>query len=54
MILFHFCNEEYFVERGDHIAQMIIERYFTPKFVEVHEFTKKTERGKGDFGSTGV
>ena len=54
LILFNFSNEEYVVERGDRIAQMIVERYYTPKFVEVHEFTKKIERRTGVFGSTGV
>ena len=54
VILFNFSNEEYVVERGDRIAQMIVERYGTPKFVEVHEFAKKTERGECGFGSTGV
>ena len=54
MILFNFSNEEYVVERGNRIAQVIVERYYTPKFVEVHQFTKKIERGEGDFGSTVV
>ena len=54
MILFNFSYEEYVVERGNRIAQVIVERYYTPKFVEVHEFTKKIERGEGGFGSTGV
>ena len=55
VILFNFCNEEYVIERGDRIAQMIIERLFTRKFGEVREFNKEnTERGEGGFGSTGV
>ena len=41
VILFNFSNEEYVSKRGDCIAQMIIERYFTLKFVEVCEFTKE-------------
>ena len=40
VILFNFSNEEYVIERGDHIAQLVIERYFTLKFVEVHELPK--------------
>ena len=31
---------------------MIIECYYTPKFVEVTK--EKTERGEGGFGSTGL
>lgn len=40
-----FSNEEYIAERGDPITQ---------KFFGVHEFTKKTEKGEGGFGSTSV
>ena len=50
-----FCNEEYVVETGNHIAQLIVERCFTPKFVEVSEITEeKTERGQKGFGLLGV
>ena len=55
VILFNFSNEEYVIERGDRIAQFVIEREFTPKFVEVREFAKSpTERVEDGFGSTGV
>ena len=55
MVLFNFSNEEYVVETGNCIAQLIIERCFTPKFVEVSDFTEeKTERGQKGFGSSGV
>ena len=51
VILFNFSNEEYVIERGDLVAQLVIEQYFTLKFVEVHEFTKNTiERGEDGFG----
>ena len=51
VILFNFSNEEYVIERGDLIAQLVIEQYFTLKLVEVHEFTKNTiERGEDGFG----
>ena len=43
------------METGNHIAQLIVERCFTPKFVEVSEITEeKTERGQKGFGSLGV
>ena len=55
VILFNFSNEEYVIERGDRITQLIIERCYLPKFIEVSEFIKeKTERGEGGFASTGV
>ncbi|MGL6229355.1 MAG: dUTP diphosphatase [Culicoidibacterales bacterium] len=42
------------IERFDRIAQMMFVPVFTPTFVEVSEFTEKTARGEGGFGSTGV
>ena len=48
VILFNLSNEEYVIERGDRIAQLIIERCYSPKFVEVSEFTKiKLKEGRG-------
>jgi dUTP pyrophosphatase len=43
---------EYNFKRGDKIAQMIIERYYTPELQEVSELGD-TDRGSGGFGSTG-
>ena len=57
VILFKFSNEEYIVIKGNRIAQLIIRRSYTPKFVECtdYEFAKKekTERGSSSFGSIG-
>lgn len=41
------------VKRGDRVAQLILERIFTPEVVEVSELDD-SERGAGGFGSTGV
>ena len=47
VVLFNLSDEEYLVETGDRIAQLIIERCFTPKFVKVREFTEeKADRGE--------
>ena len=55
VILFNFSNEEYIIERGDRIAQVIFERYYTLKLREVSDFSnEKTEGGERGFGSTGV
>ena len=55
VILFNFSNEEYIIERGDRIAQVIFERYYTLKLREVSDFSnEKTEGGEHGFGSTGV
>lgn len=40
------------IKRGDRIAQLLIQRHETPKFVEV-ETLDNTERGVGGFGHTG-
>jgi dUTP pyrophosphatase len=42
----------YRVERGDRIAQLVIQRVETAAFVEVSELDS-TDRGLGGFGSTG-
>lgn len=38
----------------DRIAQMVFVPILRPTFCVVNEFTEKTERGEGGFGSTGV
>ncbi len=42
----------YRVERGDRIAQLVVQRVATVEFVEVGSLSD-TERGLGGFGSTG-
>ena len=55
VVLFNISDEKYVLETGNRTAQLIIQRFFTPKFVEVSEFTEeKTERDKKGFGSSGV
>ena len=47
--------QEYVVEKGNRIGQLIIEQCYTSKFVEVNEFSEeKTEKGQQGFGSSGV
>jgi dUTP pyrophosphatase len=45
-------NGVYDIKKGDRIAQLIIERIATPKFVQVGSLDE-TDRGDGGFGSTG-
>ena len=40
------------VAEGDRIAQLVLEKIYTPEVVEV-ESLNETERGVGGFGSTG-
>lgn len=45
-------TEPYVVEKGDKIAQLIIQRHETPELVEADELDT-TERGDKGFGSSG-
>lgn len=45
--------EEFVIEDGERIAQMVIAKHEHPDWVEV-ETLDETERGAGGFGSTGV
>jgi dUTP pyrophosphatase len=45
-------TSSYTVERGDRIAQLVVQRVETAAFAEVAELSD-TERGTGGFGSTG-
>lgn len=53
VILFNFGTEEFKVNKGDRIAQLIMERIYLPELQELPTLDD-TERGEGGFGSTGV
>lgn len=53
VILFNSSNEDFIVERGMRIAQMVIAPCVQAEMLEVEELDE-TERGAGGFGSTGV
>jgi len=46
-------SNTFFVEPGDRIAQIIIEKYYNFEFVEVVEELANSNRGQNGFGSTG-
>lgn len=52
VLLTNFSRKEFFVRKGDRIAQLIIEKIEHPEIKEVDELDP-TERGEGGFGSTG-
>lgn len=53
VILYNTDKDQHFqVQRGDKIAQMIIERHYNFDTVEVEDLSA-TPRGEGGFGSTG-
>lgn len=53
VLLVNFSNEEFIINDGERIAQMVIARYEQGEFVNV-ESLDETERGMGGYGHTGV
>ena len=53
VILINLSNEDFVVERGMRIAQLVISPIVQAELVEVEELDE-TLRGRGGFGSTGV
>ena len=53
IIIHNLSNQEFKVERGMRIAQMLIQPVEQKELIEVEELDK-TERGTGAFGSTGL
>ena len=50
--IINLSEEDYVIQPGERIAQMVITIYAKVEFAEVKELTH-TERGEGGFGSTG-
>lgn len=53
VILVNLSNEEFVIENGERIAQLVIAKHERAEWLEVNELTE-TSRGAGGFGSTGV
>lgn len=53
VVLINLSNEDFIVNDGERIAQLVIARHETAEFVEV-EVLSETERGEGGYGHTGV
>ncbi|WP_318343208.1 dUTP diphosphatase [Flagellimonas baculiformis] len=53
VILVNLSNEDFTVENGERVAQMVIAKHERAEWVEV-ETLSETDRGAGGFGSTGV
>jgi len=56
VVVFNQSDEDFEVQVGDRIAQLICERIYTPEWEEVSSLDGLTETARGDsgFGSTGV
>ena len=52
VLLINFSAEDFIINAGERIAQMVITPFLTAEFVETAELDE-TERGAGGFGSTG-
>lgn len=52
VILVNLSNENFTIENGERIAQMVISKHKRAKWILVEELSD-TERGEGGFGSTG-
>ena len=53
VILVNLSNEDFTIENGERIAQMVIAKHERAEWVET-EVLSETDRGAGGFGSTGV
>jgi dUTP pyrophosphatase len=53
VILVNLSNENFTIENGERIAQLIIAKHERAEWIEVQQLSE-TDRGKGGFGSTGV
>lgn len=53
VLLVNLSNEDFVINDGERIAQMVIARHDTAMFVSVEELDE-TERGAGGYGHTGV
>lgn len=53
VILVNLSNEDFTIENGERVAQLVIAKHERAKWVEAQELSK-TDRGAGGFGSTGL
>lgn len=53
VILVNLSNEEFVIENGERVAQLVIAKHERAEWLEV-ETLSETIRGEGGFGSTGV
>jgi len=53
VILVNLSNEDFTIENGERVAQMVISKHERAEWIQVEEL-EETERGAGGFGSTGI
>ena len=54
VIIANFSKEDFIINPGDRIAQLVISRYVTMNAVVVDKIPNDTERGDGGYGHTGM
>lgn len=53
IVMFNHSNVDYFVSRGDKVAQLICQKIYYPELLEVSQLSQ-SQRGTSGFGSTGL
>ena len=53
VVLFNHSEDQFVVNKGDRIAQFIMEQYMDTELFQIENFEENTSRGEGGFGSTG-
>jgi dUTP diphosphatase len=53
VILVNLSNENFTIENGERVAQLVIAKHERAEWIQVEELSE-TSRGEGGFGSTGV
>jgi len=53
VILINLGEEDFNIQRGDRIAQLVIQKIFSPNF-KIVKTLDKTKRGEGGFGHSGI
>ena len=53
VILVNLSNQDFTIENGERVAQLVIAKHERAEWIEVKELSE-TDRGEGGFGSTGV
>jgi dUTP pyrophosphatase len=53
VILVNLSNEDFTIENGERVAQMVISKHERAEWIQVEEL-EETDRGAGGFGSTGT
>lgn len=53
-ILTNITNEDYIINKGDKVAQLVMMPIILPEYVPEEDMPKQDERGSQGFGSTGI